>query len=153
MKMSKEYLAGLIDGEGYLGILARKPDVAHGGINTYYYCVFKLALTGLHAQEVTRMIADRYKGWVYKRNVPTVTGKDVYTVEIKSKPRIKVLMEDIAPYLIVKSEQAQIMLEFLNLPSSHPNYFKYSPESVAQKAILAEKLKSYTRRTPLATTE
>jgi len=151
--MTIQYLAGLIDGEGYLGIIPRQPDKIKGGKNIFYQCVFKLALSGLHAHEVTQQIADKYEGWVYKRNTPTITGKLVYTVEIKSKPRVTKLINDVLPHLIVKKEQAQLMKEFVELPTIHPNYGNYSKQLVERRDNIVKALKSHTERIPLAQTK
>jgi hypothetical protein len=149
--MSPQYIAGLVDGEGYLAIMPCKDK--KNCINPSFQCVFKLTLTGYAAQEVVQEIADKYKGWVYKRNKPTATGKDVYTVEIKSKPRLKVFLADIEPYLIVKKEQAKILSEFIALPKIHPNYGNFTSELLATKSELPRRLKALTQRIPLATTE
>lgn len=149
--MSPQYIAGLVDGEGYLAIMPCKNK--KNCINPSFQCVFKLALTGYAAQEVVQEIASRYKGWVYKRNNPTVTGRDVYTVEIKSKPRLRVFLADIAPYLIVKKEQAKILQEFIDLPTIHPNYGNFTPELLEKKLSLPKQLKALTRRGLLAETE
>lgn len=151
--MNKIYLAGLIDGEGYFGIIPRQPNKIKGGKNVFYQCAFKLALTGLHAQEITQEIADQYKGWVFKRNTPTATGKEVYTVEVKGNQRMIPLLDDILPYLKVKKEQAIIMHEFVHIPQQSPRYKRFDESLFTRKGELAKELKSYTQRIPLAETK
>lgn len=148
--MNKAYLAGLIDGEGYLGII---PIRKANSKNLTYQCAIKLSLAGLHAEEVTGLIADNYQGHVYKRNSLTGTGKTVYTVEVKSRQRVKKLIDDIYKYLIVKSEQADLMREYVSMPMLHPNHSSFSQELFNRRAELVRELKNYTQRIPLAETE
>jgi hypothetical protein len=147
--MSPQYLAGLIDGEGYLGLI---PIHKKGSANITYQCVLKLCLAGMNAQKVITMVGEQYSGHVYKRNKNTATGKDVYTVEIKSRPRMKILLDDIAPYMLVKKEQAELMREYIDLPMIHPKHFSFSQELFDRRLEIATSLKALTKRTPLATT-
>lgn len=147
--MNKAYLAGLVDGEGYIGLI---PHLKKESRNITYQCVLKLTLSGLHAEEVTTLIGDTYKGHVYRRKQNTGTDKEVYTVEIKSRPRMKVLLDDIQPYLIVKREQAELMKQYLELPMLHPNHFSFSQELFDKRLQIAKELKALTQRIPLATT-
>lgn len=147
--MSPQYLAGLVDGEGYLGLI---PNRKKESKNITYQCVLKLCLAGMNAEKVITMIGEAYTGHVYKRNKNTATGKEVYTVEIKSRPRMKILLDDIAPYMIVKKEQAELMLEYIGLPMLHPNHFSFSQELFDRRLEIARSLKALTQRTPLAET-
>lgn len=147
--MSPQYLAGLVDGEGYLGLI---PCYKKGSANVTYQCVLKLCLAGMNAEKVITMIGDNYQGHIYKRNKNTKTGKEVYTVEIKSRPRMKVLLDDIAPYMIVKKEQAELMMEYIALPMLHPKHFSFSQELFDRRLEIVRSLKAYTNRTPLAET-
>lgn len=148
--MSPQYLAGLVDGEGYLGLI---PCIKRGSINTSYQCVIKLCLTGMNAKEVITQIAKDNKGHVYKRSKPTATGKVVYTVEIKSKPRIKELLDKIQPYMLVKKEQATLMREFVNLPMLHPRHGSFDKSLFDRREAIAKEMKSMTQRIPLVETE
>lgn len=147
--MSPQYLAGLVDGEGYLGLI---PNRKRESRNITYQCVLKLCLAGLNAEEVITMISEQYNGHIYRRNKDTRTGKAVYTVEIKSRPRMKILLDDIAPYMLVKKEQAALMREYLELPMLHPNHFSFSQELFDRRLEIARSLKALTQRTPLAET-
>lgn len=147
--MSPQYLAGLVDGEGYLGLIPNKKKQSK---NITYQCVLKLCLAGLNAKEVVTTIGKKYQGHVYKRSKDTRTGKAVYTVEIKSRPRMKVLLEDIKPYMIVKRQQAELMQEYLELPMLHPNHFSFSQELFNRRLAIATELKALTSRIPLAET-
>jgi hypothetical protein len=147
--MSPQYLAGLVDGEGYLGLIPCKKATSK---NITYQCVLKLCLAGMNAEKVITMIGETYAGHVYKRNKNTATGKEVYTVEIKSRPRMKVLLDDIEPYMIVKKEQVVLMREYLELPMLHPNHFSFSQELFDRRLEIARSLKALTQRTPLAET-
>lgn len=122
-------------------------------INTSYQCVVKLCLAGLNAEPTIRAIASQYKGNVYKRNKNTGTGKEVFAVEIKSKPRVRALLDDIQPYLLIKKEQAEIMREYVDLPMLHPRHGSFSQVLFDRREQLAKELKSYTQRIPVAETE
>lgn len=148
--MNPIYLAGLIDGEGYFGLI---PHTKRGSVNTSYQCVMKLALAGKNAKEVTTVIANQYNGHLYKRRTNTATGKEVYTVDIKSKPRMKILMQDIQPHIIVKKEQAALIAEFIELPMLHPKHHSFDKNLFDRREQIAKELKSLTQRISLATTE
>ena len=148
--MDKRYLAGLVDGEGYLGLI---PVYKKESANITYQCVVKLCLTGLNAEKVIRLIADNYKGHVFKRKTNTATGKEVFTVEIKSKSRVKTLLDDIQPYMLVKKEQAEAMREYIELPVINPLYGSFTQELFDKRLEIAKRMKSYTQRIPVATTE
>ncbi len=113
----------------------------------------KLSLAGKNAVEALTLIANQYNGHLYKRKTNTATGKEVYTVEIKSKPRMIVLMNDIQPYIIVKKEQAELMREFLELPMLHPKHISFDKAKFNRRQEIVKELKLLTQRISLATTK
>lgn len=147
--MSPQYLAGLVDGEGYIGLI---PNMKKESKNITYQCVLKLTLAGMNAEKVITMIAEKYSGNVHRRKQDTHTGKAVYTVEVKSRPRMKILLNDIIPYMIVKKEQAILMQEYLDLPMLHPLHASFSQKLFDRRLQIAKELKSLTQRIPLAET-
>jgi hypothetical protein len=149
LDMNKAYLAGLIDGEGYFGIIPLKKK---GSINYSYTCVVKIALSGETAYPVLSKIVEEYNGYLFKRRLPTATGKEVWTAEIKNKPRVKPLLTDIYPYLQVKKKQAELMLEFVEFPMINPRHFRFDQQMFDRRLEIVKQLKSMTQRTPLATT-
>lgn len=112
MKISPEYLAGLIDGEGCLSIQAHKKQNSFGlrltiALNT------PLILIELHKE---------HKGtvWVEKETSKRYTITRWQTNGINAAKVIKLVY----PHLIIKKKQAEMCLEFFEwysaLPKSSP---------------------------------
>lgn len=120
--ISKEYIAGLFDGEGSIGIYATNNGVntASGG-KTYWAA--RLAIVGTHRP----MIESVYKHFgigqfsTQKRQKKTMTPKGEYDLAlckqgwlwaVTRKQEILYICEQIYPHLIEKSEQVKIAMDF-----------------------------------------
>ena len=96
--IEKAYLAGLVDGDGYIGIM--KSD-KQGRIN--YYLVFQIQLTNEKLLKYAAgLIGDKVTG-PYKYG----DRKDIFSLSIIGKKAAKVI-EQIAPYLMGKVVQAEL---------------------------------------------
>ena len=119
-KQFLSYLAGFVDGEGTIGVYKRKKSIHHNGISFNPY----LAISNSNLQ-VLEYIAEQI-GFGSVRNKKTISGhfgkKPVYSYWISNANSRKVIRA-IHPYLIVKKEQAKLILEMPKRGGT------YNPES------------------------
>lgn len=105
---TKAYMAGVIDGDGHLGI-TKHPR-------------FSPAIQFVNESLSMMKWAVLHFGGTFKIE-PIPSGKDFYRWILYGKQAQKQFIQDIHPYLLIKKSQAEILLEFLNIDSSD-----YDPE-------------------------
>lgn len=89
------WLAGLIDGEGYVGVKVNKLKLVSNPDARYYAAQVKVGMT----HELTvRRAAELLECKVYK-----LKARDVWTAELHSPPRILEVAKEVMPYAITKS--------------------------------------------------
>lgn len=134
----ESYLAGLIDGEGYIALLpVRSKEVK----NPCFEPVIKIGMTGSEALELFTDVVKVYGGYIEKRNGYSKGGREVYTYLLKGKKKVLVLLLDIVEGLYIKEEQARLLIEYCNMGSSHSNYGNFDPLHVARKLAIYNELK------------
>jgi len=115
MKLSKEYIAGFIDGEAYLGIIRKTSTRCTLGY--YYKPVIKIAQTE-HAGLVLQLIKQKYGGNISKTRIPiNANQRPSITLELTSGVRVNKVLEDVKNLLVVKLKQSEILRKFIKLPS------------------------------------
>ena len=106
----KAYIAGIIDGEGWIGIAVRQR--ANRKCKTPSFVVsVAVSMTEYNAVE---LIAEFYEGSVseYHRE-----GKRSYKKFDATGTQVGELLESIKPYIRIKSSQLKLALQFLQLPT------------------------------------
>lgn len=111
MKLTDQYIAGFVDGEGYISILKLRRKSARGGI--WYQPCIKISQREKDS-EVLCLIYARYKGTFNKRRVYADNSLPSITLDIKNKQVIKEMLTNLLPYLVVKKKQAELVLEFIS---------------------------------------
>ena len=99
MKSDISYLAGLIDGEGYIGIRAGKS----------YVVVVEVAN---NSKELMDWLVNNFGGTVYNRGGARPNEELGYSWRISSKVDIAKLLPWVVSELIVKRVHAEVMLSF-----------------------------------------
>lgn len=146
--MNKAYIAGLVDGEGYLGLLPiRNKEVK----NPAFEPVVKIGMTGEESRIYLRELADYYNAHFETRKREKIGYRDCHYCIIKGKKRVLAFLNDIDEYLIVKKSQSNLLKEFCELPITHTRHKNFSQEVVERKEKLFNLLKEL--KQPLATTE
>ena len=131
----KAYIAGIIDGEGYIGINRTK---LKRGDKTYYNYVVKLEVHSSN-ERLCLWLQENCGGYFGKGNKPN--GKSYYRWSIASKDVYK-LLDAIFEFLVIKKEQALIISEYRKTLSDK-KCFQALDETVRQdRAVLYEQLKS-----------
>lgn len=138
--LSLQYIAGLIDGEGYISILPSRSKELR---NPSFEPVIKIGMTGKSAKLIFEYLVNSYGGHIdfSERSHKNPKWKDVNTYIIKSKPKVLRLLNDIIPYLIIKKEQAAIVIEFCKLPYAHPKSPKFDIKTIERRVEIYDMLK------------
>jgi hypothetical protein len=107
-KVSAQYVAGFLDGEGNITILER---------NRYAgYCSY-----GLHVGFTNRnlcvlnAIRDSYGGTIFQKKRYRPNHSASFELRIGKIKEVLRLLEDVTPHLIIKKEQAELARQFLKL--------------------------------------
>ena len=110
-KLSKEYLAGILDGEGYIGISSRKMS---GRRNYVERVAIVLSAKG-GGLKVLKCFKNYYGGKIYKKKIYKYKGSFnpncpswVYEASHLKARRILI---DLLPYLVIKKQQAELTIE------------------------------------------
>jgi hypothetical protein len=147
MKITPQYIAGFIDGEGYFGIV--KKNDTRFGMDYYYVPVLKISQVTQH-----RAVLDAIKKYLgygifwEGKNTSTSNGKRVSSLEFRGMKRVFPIVKKLYPYLIVKKPQAEILLEYSKLP-----VYTYNKRGEAkmieldrQRTILYKKIRACNHR-------
>lgn len=127
------YLAGILDGEGTIGgSMYWAPRSRHGSA-VVRVRVFNTDLRLLN------WIHERCGGVVHAGGAPLGRAKQVYLWEIKRKPAAA-LLAAVAPYLVLKRRQAELVAELVALLVSPANCRSGVPEetNMRRQEIVAE---------------
>ena len=140
-KTDKAYIAGIVDGEGSLGITKRLHPHRRS-LSPTFTGALQVSMTD---EDAIRFIAERYRGRVYRygRN----DGRQPYYVFSATSLELGEIIKDITPYLKVKHPQASIMLEFLDTISLRGKPRTTVPEHITRKrAFCSVELKRLNRK-------
>lgn len=136
-KLTAAYVAGYIDGEGYLGIMkTMRHETAK---NPTYMPVIKIASTD---EWIIDWFKDSFGGWKDKRTFPNQNHKDAYTWTIAGK-KIEPVLRKVHPYLRLKKPQADII--FKRLKMYKPGY-KFNDKEVEFMESLCIQIRELNKR-------
>lgn len=122
MTLELPYVAGIFDGEGYITINKyRHPSGRH----IRYQLHVGIGMTD---KPVIEAIAKQFGGMSTSYKSPKkVTHRRVFEWRVSSKSAVPFL-KAVQPWLMVKKEQAKLVLEFQEHVTSNASVFKYQPE-------------------------
>jgi len=112
--ITRRYLAGLLDGEGYFGIMNK-----YTASRRYYTPAIKMTLT---TPDIIKELVIKFEGNVYVRKFPGKNQKDAWCWDNKTWKQVAKVLDYVYPYLIIKRPQAEILKEFLTTKSNKQNY-------------------------------
>ena len=118
--IDKKYIAGFIDGEGYISIVRHKDTRLKKGYTLFP--IFRITNSNKVALlEINEFIKGKIKSNGLSKNP---NHKQVYRIEVIELKRIREILRKIKPYLIIKESHATLMLTFCNqrLSSKVKNY-------------------------------
>ncbi len=120
----KAYVAGFFDGEGTIGIIARKPHQKSKTLNCYHQLHVSCTNTN---EEVIKYLHELFGGSIFKAWDTRGKRRACYRWGLTSR-KAKEFLQAILPYLIVKKQEATIAIEFQAA-------FEYSPYILPPQTI------------------
>lgn len=129
------YLAGLIDGEGWVGITCRKRTWKTSGRPYYYRPVIVIGMKYPHCIE--------YVCGVLGLQVTTLKREgETYRVRIYPST-LRWLLPQLIPYLVLKRRHAELLLEFVTACRYKPSGYRreLSETELEHRDVLAAELK------------
>jgi len=143
-RITRRYLAGLMDGEGYISI---RPEYLKG--RGYYKPVIKMALTKKTAY-ILFEIKEMLGGHIHKREYANKNYNTAYCWEVQTFTAVKRVLDYIAPYLILKKEQAKIVNELIKTKiitnESNGTFTKIAPSVIEKRHCLYNLVKKLNKR-------
>lgn len=157
------YIAGLVDGEAYIGIKkSRANKHLTGRVNPGYHERIQVRMVD---ESAIKFIAETLGGWYYKEKASVAKGRPLYSYQASDKAAAKILRL-LLPYLKVKKRNALTVLELrkhkelprkqttISLPCMIPNRWgklveigrrRLSKESVEYRDSLYQECKRLNR--------
>jgi hypothetical protein len=108
MKVTPEYLAGILDGEGHIGI--QRHQFRHGNEVVRYQHALRVMVVNTSMQ-LLESLQESWGGWIRQHRVANTRWLPTYGWMVTSKSADKVLAAAL-PFLIVKRRQAELAIEF-----------------------------------------
>jgi hypothetical protein len=110
------YLAGLIDGEGHIGITKgcrywRNKD----GVETKYPAYSLQISVANNSSSLMTFLIKHFGGVYYTHTRINPNARDGYTWQPKGAKNKEALLLAVLPYLVIKTAQAKMALEFLRM--------------------------------------
>lgn len=106
-KAKFSYLAGILDGEGCITIGAGQKETC---IN--YNAIVSVQNT---SKKLIDWLQSKFGGQVYLSKKATEKTKPAWMWRLTQKKAIELLLLAVLPYLIIKQEQAKVLLSFVRL--------------------------------------
>ena len=138
-KITRRYLAGLLDGEGYFGIIKDRYEDGH----IKFTPAIKMSLT---TPEVLSEIVQKLGGHVHVRYWPNENWKPAYCWESKTYVQVSKVLDYVHEYLIIKKPQADILRRFLNTKTPNAGSTKMLPGTLETRALLYTLLRKLNKR-------
>lgn len=105
MKTTIAYLAGIVDGEGYIGI---KRQRRKGCTNAMFHERIQVRMTNAAA---IRLLTATLGGWYYRERKPQVDGRKRLYLWSASDRMARSILQTLLPYLRIKKRNALVVLK------------------------------------------
>lgn len=113
-KIQNAYLAGFLDGEGYIAIMKRRERQ----VKDMYIPYIVVANT---QKEVLNLFQKQFGGKLYLKKFKNYKWKNCYRWDIRGS-QVKKILECLLPYLVLKRKQAESLLKYIT--KSYGVYFR-----------------------------
>lgn len=104
-RITRRYLAGLLDGEGYIGIMNDNHS------NRWFVPTIKISMTSPEAIKEVHLLLG---GHIHIRTRHNWIHKNSYCWGVRTFKTVDKVLDYVHKYLIVKKPQADVLREFLN---------------------------------------
>jgi hypothetical protein len=101
------YIAGIIDGEGWIGIHKAKPYAKNKDKNYVYSARIGV---GMVTKEILVLLQECFGGNMHEECVPG--RRSIWRWQVTGRMMIYKILEELTPYLIVKRKQAEVVMAF-----------------------------------------
>jgi hypothetical protein len=119
----KAYIAGLLDGEAYIGI--KKSNNRHNGtVNPIYQERVQVRMVD---EQAIKFLTEMFGGNYHQDKPSTSNGRPLFCFQASDSKAVGIL-KTVLPYLRVKRDSANIVLKLQNL--------KKNPHKVAHKVMM-----------------
>lgn len=109
------WMAGFVDGEGYIGIYKHKePRMAEGFLFKTQFCVVNTNIDAL------KSFKEHFGGGIYPQAKRNPNHKQGYQWKV-TNVRALLALERLLPYLRIKARQAQLVIEAQTIISARDN--------------------------------
>ncbi len=106
------WLAGFIDGEGYLGLTYQLTAVTKRSAASPRYHPY-LIITNTNAEAIEYIHALLSSGKVYKILRKDGKSKDAYHLKVTKAPDLLLILEQLESFILVKHEQCVLLINYL----------------------------------------
>jgi hypothetical protein len=143
----KAYLAGLIDGEGCLTILKNKSQQNENVSPVYTACLI-IVMTDSEVIQYIKDLLGVGSIFIQHRENQGLKHSDTYRYTLNTHGKLYELLSSISPYMIVKRDEAAILLEYLALPKAKQagRNHSTSPYYVMQRETYYQRLRDIKTR-------
>ncbi len=135
------YLAGIVDGEAYIGIKKSKPHKQNGERSSTYYERIQIRMVD---EVAIKLFSDTFGGSYYREAPHADKGKPLYAYQVSDRSACRIIKQ-LLPYLKVKKRDAELVLELRKLKEQLHSYGhgkgKMSEEDLQCRESLYNKLK------------
>lgn len=112
------YLAGIVDGEGYIGIKKCKAYRCQGRVTAGYHARIQVRMVD---EPAIAFLATTLGGWYYRERRIDKNRRPLFCFQASDK-KAEGIIASLLPYLRVKKVQAETVLEFLKLKANGRRY-------------------------------
>lgn len=114
------YLAGIVDGEGYIGIKKTKPHTEKNGAKSpSYHERIQIRMTD---EDAIRLLAETLGGWYYKEKPGHHQSRlPLYCYAVSDKKASEIINK-LLPWLRVKKRDALLVLELRARKNANPKH-------------------------------
>ena len=128
------WLAGLLDGDGYLTIL---PRTTYSTLRSFRATIMISMTT---REPLDKAVLVTKVGRVLQQKTPTKTGKPIYTWRIEAQQAGEACKR-LLPYLTLKKPQAELIILLCENQSHDKSKTTVSPEDLQLRYSLADRIK------------
>jgi hypothetical protein len=100
------YIAGLMDGEAYIGVKKTRAYACQGRVTAGYHARIQIRMVD---EAAIRFIAETLGGWYYKEKRVTPNRRELYCYQASDK-RAETILSLVLPFLKVKRTSAETVL-------------------------------------------
>ena len=113
-KTKWSYLAALIDGEGTLSIYRRLQKTRKYATTQYYMMNHRLSVFNTN-ERLMKWLISSFGGVYYTKSRRNTAHKIEYKWRPKGAKNLEKTLLGVLPYLVIKDEQANILLEYIRI--------------------------------------